>query len=321
MLDYVLIAAAVCVAAYYSGFETGFYCINRLRLRLRAEQGERSAHALQRLVSRPQILISTALVGTNAGIYLATVLSTQKLRQMGLGMKAELWGGLILPPIFLIWADMIPKSLYQYHADYLMYKTLWPLRVSEIVLYPFSAFLRWISRLPQVLLRRRIAPRGGPVTSDAFLFYLSEGAARGALTSFQRAMAQNILRLKSVPVGATMTPLEKAIMISEEASREELEEVLRAHRYSRMPVWRGSRDRIVGAINVLDVASAERPQVRSLVRSVPALRPDTSVADALSLMRREKQQFAVVTDEGGRARGIVTAKDLVEEIVGELEAW
>jgi len=321
MLDYALIVAAICLAGFHSGNETGFYTVNRLRLRLRAELGERSARALQRLVSRPQILISTVLVGTNLGIYVATVLCTDKLRELGLAMRADFWSSIILPPIFLVCADMTPKSLFQHHADCLMYRTVWPLRVSEVVFTPFSFFLRFFSRLPQFLLRHRIVPRTAAITSDAFRFYLSEGAAHGALTSFQRTMAENILRLKSVPVGATMTPLGKTVMISEDASGEELEQVLRTHRYSRLPVWRGSRERIVGAINVLDVASAQRPEVRALVRSVPAVQEGTSVAEALSLLRREKQQFAVVTAREGRAVGIVTAKDLVEEIVGELDAW
>jgi putative hemolysin len=321
MLDYLLIIAAVCLAGFHSGNETGFYCLNRLRLRLRSERGERAARALQRLVSRPQILISTVLVGTNLGIYVATVLCTRKLREYGLTMRADLWSSILLPPIFLICADMTPKSLFQHHADWLMYRTVWPLRASELVFYPFSSFLRWFSRAPQLLLRHRIVPRTAAVTSDAFRFYLSEGAAHGALTSFQRTLAENILRLKSVPVESTMTPLSQTVMIPEGASSEELARLLRAHRYSRLPVWLDTRDHIVGTINVLDVVSAERPQVRALMRSVPGVPVGTSVADALSLLRRQKQQFAVVTDDGGRAAGIVTAKDLVEEIVGELEAW
>jgi len=321
MLDYVLIVAAICLAAFHSGNETGFYCVNRLRLRLRAEIGERSARALQRLVSHPQLLISTVLVGTNVGIYVATVLATDKLRELGLGMRADLWSSVILPPIFLVCADMTPKSLFQHHADCLMYRTVWPLRGSEVLFTPFSFFLRFFSRLPQFLLRHRIVPRTAAVTSDAFRFYLSEGAAHGALSTFQRTMAENILRLKSVRVESVMTPLGQTVMIREGASSEELERLLRAHRYSRLPVWRERRQNIVGAINVLDVACAERPGVGDLVRPALNVSAGASVADALSLMRGAKQQFAAVTGEDGRAVGIVTAKDLVEEIVGELDAW
>jgi CBS domain containing-hemolysin-like protein len=321
MLDYVLIIAALCLAGFHGGTETGFYCLSQLRLRLRVEAGDRHALALQRLVGRPQLFISTVLVGTNLGIYAATVLCTQKLRDYGMTTGADFWSSIILPPIFLICADMTPKSLFQYHADTLMYRMVWPLRVSEVVFYPFSFVLRWVSRVPQYLLRHRIVQRTGAVTSDSFRFYLSEGAAHGELTSYQRTMAENILRLKSVPVETTMTPLRKTVMIREDATPEELSRLLRAHRYSRFPVWRGSREHVVGTINVLDVVSAERPDVRSLARAVLSVPRGTSVRDALSLLRRVRQQFAVVTDESQGAVGIVTAKDLVEEIVGELQAW
>ena len=321
MLDYLLIIAAIGLAGFYGGTETGFYCMNQFRLRLRVEAGDSAARALQRLVSRPQLLISTVLVGTNLGIYAATVLCTEKLRGYGLTARADFWSSVILPPIFLVFADMTPKSIFQRHADVLMYRTVLPLRVSEVVFYPFSSFLRWVSRLPQFLLRHRIVQRTAPVTSDSFRFYLSEGAAHGALSSYQRTMAENILRLKSVPVEAAMTPLGRTVMIREDATAQELSRLLRAHRYSRFPVWRGSREHIVGTINVLDVVSAERPDVRSLTRGVLSVSAGTSVADALALMRRMKQPIAMVTDLAQHAVGIVTAKDLVEEIVGELHAW
>ena len=321
MLDYLLIVAVIGLAGFYGGAETGFYCMNQLRLRLRAEAGDAAAGALQRLVSRPQLLISTVLVGTNLGIYAATVLCTQKLREYGLTARADFWSSLILPPIFLICADLVPKSLFQHHADALMYRSYWPLRASEVVFYPLSWLLRWVSRLPQFLLRHRIVQRTAPVTSDSFRFYLSEGAAHGELSSYQRTMAENILRLKSVPVEAAMTPLGKTVMIREDATPEELSRLLRAHRYSRFPVWRGSRDHVVGTLNVLDVVSAERPEVRPLTRGVLSVPAGTSVADALALLRRMKQPIAMVTDVAQRTVGIVTAKDLVEEIVGELHAW
>jgi Mg2+/Co2+ transporter CorB len=72
MNDYVLVAACILLAGFHSGSEMGLYCVNRLRLRLRAEQGQAAARALQRLVGRPRLAISTVLVGTNLGVYLAT---------------------------------------------------------------------------------------------------------------------------------------------------------------------------------------------------------------------------------------------------------
>jgi len=322
VLEYLLLVAAVLTAAFYSGSETGFYCMNRLRLWVRAEQGVAAARALQRLVTRPRDAISTMLVGTNIGVYVATVLCTGKLSETVLGARADLYSSLIMPPILLIFAEIIPKSLFQHHADALMYGSVWPLRVSEVVFYPLASLLRRVSALPQLLLGQRGAPQQPAVTQETFRFYLSQGAAHGVLSSYQRRMAENILHLKSVQVATASTPLERAVMVPQDASWSEVRDVLKAHRYSRLPVYGDGRENIVGVINVIDMAGADEvSSPRELVRDVLSLRHDTSVADALNLFRDAKQQLGVVCDDAGRAIGLVTVKDLVEEIVGELEAW
>jgi CBS domain containing-hemolysin-like protein len=136
-------------------------------------------------------------------------------------------------------------------------------------------------------------------------------------------MAENILRLKSLPVGKAMIPLEEAAMAAEDAAYEDLLSVVRTHGYSRIPLYRGSREHVVGMVHVMDLACAEgeRSSTAELARGVLTVRKDTSVADALWRLRQARQQLGVVTDADGVAVGIVTVKDLVEEIVGELEAW
>ncbi|MFO8008242.1 MAG: CNNM domain-containing protein [Candidatus Brocadiia bacterium] len=322
MLKYALLVGAVLMAAFYSGSETGIYCVNRLRVWLRARQGMVPARALQRLVSRPRLAISTMLVGTNIGIYVATAVCTEKLRHSGLAARADLYSSLIMPPILLIFAEVLPKSLFQHHAEGLMYKVVWPLRVSEWLFYPLSVLLRAVSALPQWLLGRHARGRGPVVTSDTVRFYINQGAAHGVLSSYQRRMAENIMRLRSVELTEALTPLEDVVMVSADASAETLRELLGAHRYSRVPVFEERGDNIVGVINVIDLATAE-PDAgpRELVRDVLRVPRDASVAEALTMLRRAKQQFAVVTGEQGGAIGVVTVKDLVEEIVGELEAW
>jgi len=323
MIEWVLMVAAFLLAAFHSGAETGVYSLNRLRLRLRAEQGRSAARALLRLLRRPQLTISSLLVGTNIGIYVATALATDFIRRLLPGHAAELYSGLIMPPILLVLAEMFPKSLFQKHADVLMYKTVWAVRVSQTVFYPAAVLLQWVSRLPQALMRTERASGGRALTAEALRFYLNEAAAQGALSGFQKTMAENILRLRSRTVAEVMTPIERTVMVAEDAPPGELLDILRRHRYSRIPVYRGARERIVGVINVLDVAAldGEPPAPGEMTRPVLSVGQTTSVADALWALRRARQQLGAVTDEQGRAVGIVTIKDLVEEIVGELAAW
>jgi CBS domain containing-hemolysin-like protein len=112
-------------------------------------------------------------------------------------------------------------------------------------------------------------------------------------------------------------------MISEDAAGEDLLALLRAHRYSRIPVFREERSHVVGVLNVIDVVlvEGEPPPVSEIMREPFRLAQTMPVAEALRRMREERQPLAVVVDETGDAVGLATIKDLVEEIVGELRAW
>ncbi|MCD6415347.1 MAG: DUF21 domain-containing protein [Planctomycetes bacterium] len=324
MLEFVLLAAVVFLAAFYSGCETGLYSLNRLRLLAAAERGRPAERALESLLERPRLTLSAMLLGTNISVYAATILCTrQVLRHTALAARADLYSSLIMPPVLLIFAEIIPKCLFQRHADRLMRAVVYPLKLSIVALYPFAQALRWVSAVPYRLIGKRAGAAPPPLTHDVFRFYLGKGAEAGALSAYQRRMAENILRLQSVSVESALVPLEKVVMIPEGASWQELTEKFREHRYSRLPVWRDEPENIVGLVNVIDVACAEAPGApRSLMREVSVtFRSDTSVADALSRLRQAQQQFAVVVGGDGRAIGILTAKDLVEEIVGELAAW
>jgi CBS domain containing-hemolysin-like protein len=326
MPELAILCACILLAGFFAGSETGAYCLNRLRLRLRAEQGLASARLLLRFVRKPRLAISTTLVGTNVGHYLATVLFTHHLAMVVTAGRAELLSGLIMPPILLVFAEIIPKSLFQHHADVVMYRAVWPLRLSQVVLYPVAAALRWLGGLPLKWLGKDTGPVTPRFTSEAFRFYLSEGTERGVISESQRRMAENIMHLRSLAVRGTMTPLDNAVMVADDASDEDVMAAFRSHRYSRILVFQGKRERVSGAINVIDLASLGAgqngaPAAIALARGVLTFDPDMSVADALWTLRQARQQIGIVTDEDGKALGLVTVKDLVEEIVGELAAW
>jgi len=323
MVDILAMVMCVVGAAFFSGSETGIYCLNRLRLRLRAERGEGAARAVQRFMARPGLAIATMLAGTNLGIYLATILCTNRLYRAGLGDRAELYAGLMMPPLLLVFAEIVPKWYAQRHADEAIYRVIWPLRIAQVVLYPLAALLRAVSMVPRLALRRRATPRPPAVTADNIRLHLSEGAARGVLSGFQRRAAINIMRLAAVDVAQAMTPLDATVMVGAEASYDEVVETMHGHRYSRIPVYSGERSNVVGLVNVIDVALVEgrKPSAAELSREVLRIRRGTSVAEALGVVRHSKQPCVIVVDEHDRAVGILTVKDLVEEIVGELQAW
>ncbi len=323
MLEYLLLCLCIGLESFFSGSETGLYCVNRMRLRFRLERRWPGAAALQKLTSDPQLAISTMLIGTNLSVYLASVLCSRRLGAFeALAPRADLYTSLILPPVLLVFAEIVPKSIFQRGADTLMYKAALPLSAARTAFYPVLFVMKGLGALIRRLALRLGAEEAGELTVEKFRFFLSEGAALGVVTPHQQAMAENIFHLRSLGVARAMVPLENVVMVPETVGPDGLLNVLRDHRFSRLPVYSGERADIAGIVNIIDVLAGRGAALvpSDIMRPPLFLGARLSVMDALYALQKAHRQMAVVTD-GEAAVGIVTVKDLVERIVGELAEW
>jgi CBS domain containing-hemolysin-like protein len=154
--------------------------------------------------------------------------------------------------------------------------------------------------------------------------FLREGAAEGVITGYQDELVEKVLALRERQVRDVMIPLARVTAVEAGIDRERFVEQLRAHSYSRLPVWEGRKDHIVGIVHINDVLGAEAGPFdlrRVMTGQVVEVPPEMPVGQAMFRMRAERSAMAVVRNTRGRAVGIITIKDLVEEIVGELAAW
>ncbi|RIK68511.1 MAG: hypothetical protein DCC65_02635 [Planctomycetota bacterium] len=327
-----LCAVCVVLSGIYSAAETGMYCLNRLRLSVAAHRRDRAASALLDLLADRPSLLSTTLLGTNLANYLAplslTVLFIQAadagLTAKQAGARAELYTALILTPIIFIFGEIVPKNIFQRHADRLM-----P-RVANILL-----LTRWFFRmtgligvqrgLSQFVLRRLpTQPSPAAVLGSRVEMYqlLHEGAAEGNLTRTQISMLESVHKLRSVPVSTVMTPLSRVVMLEALQRRDQIDAVLRHSLYARMPVYESERRHVVGVVHLLDIVdAAPATRVGDVMQPIVRIGPGTPILDALSRLQKERHRMAAIESSTGRCEGIVTVKDLVEEIVGDLTAW
>ena len=321
----------VFLSGLFSGSETGLYCINQTRLHLAAHRGETSARRLQGLFKDRTGLLFTTLFGTNLANYLAPFcLTVVFLKSVSAGSQAkaehlaELYTTLILTPVVFIFGEIVPKNLFQRNADHLMR------RVSRVLDATHRAFgmtgIIWVQRkFSEFALRRlnRQAASGSALHSRLDVYQmLREGAAEGALTITQVSILERIHKLKTIPVGRIMVHRSRVAMIPADATRADVERILRRTPYSRLPTYRDKRRKIVGVVHLLDILTAppDRP-VSSMAEDPIEIPPDMPVIDALTLLQRSSRRLAVVANPAGYCLGIITVKDLVEEIVGELAAW
>jgi len=311
----------VVAEGFFSGMETGVYSLNRIRLRFRAQEGRRDAARVARMIRDPQMLVCTTLAGTNLATYLTSAIVTFLLAKALPGDYAELATTFLVAPFLLVFAEALPKSLFHAHADKLVYALSWPLRLAWWVLMPASLPLRGVVFVISRLLRKPPEPAWA-MSEQRLQHFLTEGAREGVLSAQQDAIARNILRLSGVRVGQVMVPLDQVKMVPAEASFDELRDVAAQGHFSRLPVYEGERRKVVGAVNLIDLlCSACDRNVARHVRPLPRVAPEMPIDQALVQLQKQRKMMAVVADGEGRAVGIITVKDLVEEVVGELREW
>ena len=323
-----ILLAILCVlgSAFYSGSETGIYCLNRIRLRLRADAGDRRARLLRQLLADEQGVVVSTLIGTNLSQYLATVCVAYLFTSYySLEVKTEIYTALVVAPVLFVFGEVLPKNLFQRHADRLTLAVAGPLTFSHGV-YRAVGLVWVLKRLVAAVIRRL----HGPAAASSQLLHprqemaslLREGVGEGLLSEQQSQTLDRVLRLGDMRVEDVMIPRARVAAVELAAGRQRFLELIARHHYSRMPVYRVEPQRVVGVLNVYDVLQdLDEAPLERWVSPVLRVRPDESVMKCLFQMQRAHQPMAVVEVSDGRALGIVTMKDLVEELVGELAVW
>lgn len=312
-------------SGFFSGAEMGLYCVNRLRLHLGAQRREASALRLTRLFHDEQAALSAMLVGTNLSNFLITTVvaylfaNTFRVR----ASYSEIYTIMLVTPVVFVFGEVVPKNLFQRHADLLM------ARGSALLVF-FDRTFRALGLMVvlKALSRAFLRVTGADIRESVALepkrriaLMLREALAGSAHGEAQSDLIERVCRLSETPVLAVMVPRNRVIAIATRADANTLFRITRRHPYARLPVYDAHPRRIVGIVRVDELLQSEDWQrAGDRLRPVTSLSPHETVAGAMVRLQRAGQGLAVVADPGGQMLGIVTLKDLLSEVVGELPA-
>ncbi len=318
----VLSVALCCVAveAFFSGSEIAMVSASRVRLRAKVQEGNRGAALAERYLESPQLLLATTLLGTNMAVVTLSVTVTVFLIQGNYG-GGELLTVVTVTPLTLLFGEVIPKTFFQQRADELVTRLIFPLHAASLVLRPLilivSAFAGAISRFFDVDLRRAFVTRQE-------LSLLLEGSVSDAaeISESEREMISNLLELSGATVASLMLPLSEVTAIAQETTVVEAVREVADKQHSRMPVFEGRVDNIVGVLHVFDLlrlgAHEREAPIKDLARPVRYVPESVLAVDLLRELQGSGTPMAIVVDEYGGAVGVVTIEDLLEEIVGDI---
>jgi len=309
-----LFGTGILLNAFFAGYETGFVAINRIRIRHMAEEDQhRGAKVLLQYLVDPARMITVVLVGTNLALVMGTIALT---REVG-----PLWSTIVATPLFLVFGEVVPKSIFRIHPTRLSLKFLPLIQFFDMMLAPIVAPVSW-------LCRRLVAMVEGERKSDEpfmssvedMRVLVDESADQGAIEEEEKVMIHSVMDLQTRQANEVMVPRINIVAVPETATRSELTAKFVSSGYTRLPVFRDTIDQIIGVCNAFDVLRSRDysgDSIEGFIREVLHV-PDTmKLDDLLEKMRECSQPIAVVTDEYGGTDGIITQEDVLEEIFGE----
>jgi CBS domain containing-hemolysin-like protein len=329
MMALIWIAASMfflLASGYYSGSEMGLYCVNRLRLRLRAERTRSiTSILLYRMTQNPQETVLAILLGTNLANYLLTVSTAELLGGFHTidPQRVEFYTAAVLSPMIFVFGDVVPKNWFQARANDLMLLTSRVLYVT-VLIFRYTGVIWALQQMAR--LGARLA---GQLPQDEWhgargevIGLLREGAAEGILTEEQARIIERVMKLSNVRVGSIMIPRRRVASIPVEAGLYTFKQTARNHNFSRMPVLARDRRTVLGVVDVLDVLlDEEGHSLEKWMREPIEIEAKDSAASALVRLQQDRRPMAIVTDPRHGFVGIVTIKDIVEAIFGRLPPW
>lgn len=320
--EWIILVLLIVASAFFSASESALMGLSQLRVRSLVESGQRRAQLIAKLKSQPERLLITILVGNNlVNIGASSMFTALALRTFGAGTAVTLATS-VMTFIILVFGEISPKTWATRDPVRVSYRVAKPLQLLMVLLSPVVAVLTWFSNL---LVRRPgdtslLAER---VTEAEIRTLVNVGEEQGIIEDKESRMIHSVLALTDTPVRNVMVPRTAMTAVDVNSSLEEVLEIIRRDRYSRLPVYEEDIDNIIGLLHVKDICSLTEEEkasfnLRELLR--PTIFVVSSKKSGLVLQELQKHRvyMAIIIDEYGGTAGLVTIEDLIEEIVGEI---
>lgn len=312
----------ICLSAFFSSSETGMMSINRYRLNHQAKSGERPAQRVLHLLKRPDRLLGTILIGNNfvnnLAASIATVIAIHYLGEVSGPAVATL----ALTIVLLIFGEVTPKTYAAIKPAHIAYPASLILGPLLKLLYPLVWLVNAISNgLLRLLGVKNIEGGADDLTRDELRSVVHEAGAM--IPRRHRAMLLSILDLENVTVNDIMVPRHEIDGIDLDDDLESILAQLRASQHTRLPVYKGDINNIIGILHLRNAARfLSKPEVTKAAIVQEAREPyfipeSTPLHTQLLNFQQQKRRIGIVVDEYGDVDGLVTLEDILEEIVGE----
>ena len=310
----ILIIVAMIFSALFSSCETAFSSVNKIRLKNYAAQGDKRAEKALKIANSFEDALTTVLVGNNiVNITMAsvsTVLFTTLFGSGAVGISTA-----VTTVLVLIFGEILPKSYAKENAERLSLFFAGPLSFLIIL---FKPIIFIFNKLASILKNGKVEPS---VTEDELKYIIEEIEEQGVLEEQEGDLVRSALDFDEITVNEIQIPRVKVIGVEKNASIDEIKSLFINEMYSRLPVYDKSLDNIIGMITnkrFFKMLAQGGNDITEIIQDVAHFSDLKLISEALRDMQRSKTHLAVVLDQYGGTKGIVTLEDIIEELVGEI---
>ena len=325
MVDICLISALLFLLFFFSSAETALTTVSRPLMHQMEVEGDVRAAKVNRLHARKERMLGSILLGNTLAQILSSAVATS-VAITAFGEAGVAYGTAVMTVVVLVFCEILPKTIALHNANRMALVLAPPMHLLELLL---GSTVRGVQLFVNGLLRLSGVPMKGETDLEETLTEL-----RGAIdihtsedeVRHERKMLRSILDLGDVEVGEIMTHRKNVVMIDADQPVAAILEMAIASPYTRMPLWQGEPDNIIGVLHSKALLRAVRQHeanidgidISSLAAGPWFIPESTSLQDQLQAFRKRHEHFALVVDEYGALLGVVTLEDILEEIVGDI---
>lgn len=309
----VIVIVMMIFSALFSGTETAYSSVNKLRLRNYEAQGNKKATKALKLANKFDDVLTAVLIGNNivniATSSVSTLIFVDWFGASGAGISTA-----VVTILVLVFCEVLPKSYAKRNAEKLALLFAAPLSALVIVLRPFV----WILNKMSSIFKGSDSPT---VTEDELKYMIDEIEEEGIIEEQESELVKSALDFDEITVNEILIPRVKVIGVEITDSVENIKEIFSREMYSRMPVFEKSLDNITGIITnkaFFKMLVEGKSDIHEIIQEVPHIADTNLISEAMKFMQKAKVHLAVVTDQYGGTKGIITLEDIIEELVGEI---
>lgn len=322
-LSITLMLVCLFLSAFFSASETAFTSANKVRLKTLSQDGNKKAKRVVKIIDKYDKFLSAVLIGNNiVNISLSTI-STLFFVQILVNTTASDWAGtistIVCTIVVLTFGEVLPKSIAKEFPERF---AMFVAPFIEFIMLIFTPFCAFFALLKKGISKLSKNDNTETVTDDEILTMVDEAQSVGGIEESEGDLIRSAIEFIDRTAGEILTPRVDVVAAPITTSPDEMAKIISDSGYSRILIYEGTIDNIVGIIHEKDfyseVYKKEKRNIKDVMKSPVFAVESIKISDLMKLLQKNKLHLAVITDEFGGTQGIVTMEDILEELVGEI---